>query len=86
MSDAVSLTMGNSLLPFGHRLPHHMKPQGHLLLGQSFFLPQLFQVFSKHHFPSYAAHQYSKGAIKTQATQTNIGKISASSLLSPRTS
>ena len=32
-----------------------MKPQSHLLLGQSFFLPQLFQVFSKHSFSSCTA-------------------------------
>ena len=35
MSDAVSLTMGNSLFPPGYRLPGYTQPVCQLLLGKS---------------------------------------------------
>ena len=34
--DVVSLTLGNSLLPFGDRLPHYIQFYGKLLLGKPF--------------------------------------------------
>ena len=48
MSDAVSLTMGNSFLPFRNRLPHHMQLLRQRFLGISFFLSQYFDVITQH--------------------------------------
>ena len=44
----VSLTMGNSLLPFGDGLPYHIHFYGQLLLGEAFGLPDDFDVFIEH--------------------------------------
>ena len=40
--DVVSLTLGNSGLPFGDGLVSHIQLLGQLRLGQLLFLPQLF--------------------------------------------
>ena len=48
MSDAVSLTMGNSFLPFRNRLPYHMQLLRQRFLGISFFLSQYFDVITQH--------------------------------------
>ena len=41
MSDAVSLTMGNSVFPAGYRLPGHQDALGQFVLGQAFLGAQL---------------------------------------------
>ena len=41
MSGVVSLTMGNSSLPFGHGLVCDIEPVCQLFLGQALFFPQL---------------------------------------------
>lgn len=48
LSMTISLTLGNSLLPFGDGLPHHMQADGQLLLGEPFGFAVSFQVFREH--------------------------------------
>ena len=48
--DVVSLTLGNSALPFADSLPRHFQPGGKILLGQPGFLSQFLKFFSKCHF------------------------------------
>lgn len=48
LSMTISLTLGNTLFPFGDGLPHHMEPGGQLLLGEALGLPEILQVFREH--------------------------------------
>jgi len=40
--------MGNSLLPFGDGLPHHIQLVGKVLLGKALGFPKGFDVFIEH--------------------------------------
>ena len=42
----VGVRDGNSLLPFGDGLPHHVHLDGQLLLGEAFGFPKGFDVFA----------------------------------------
>ena len=46
MFGVVSLTMGNSLLPFGDCLPHHIQLYGQFLLGEPLGFSACFDVFA----------------------------------------
>ena len=46
--DVVSLTLGNSLLPFRDGLPHHVHLDGQFLLGKALGSPNGFDVFVQH--------------------------------------
>ncbi len=62
--DVVSLTLGNSLLPFRNRLPHHMQPCGELLLRHSLFPAKRLQIFLKHtSFPPLRPHYSPKSRV-----------------------
>ena len=66
--DVVSLTLGNSGLPFGDRLPADAQLLRHSLLGKTAFFPCVEQVASKFHglFPPVvvAWEQYRKSRAK----------------------
>lgn len=54
LSMTISLTLGNTLLPFGDGLPHHVELDGKLLLGEPLCLPERFDVFLQHrHQPPF---------------------------------
>ena len=42
----ISLTLGNTLLPFGDGLPHHVEFDGQLLLRKPFCFPEPLNVFT----------------------------------------
>ena len=70
MSDAVSLTMGNSFLPFRNRLPHHMQLLRQRFLGISFFLSQYYNI------PRYLVIDFSKAEQETTASEEDVLSIS----------
>ena len=51
MSGVVSLTMGNSVFPFGDCLPNHVQPHGQFFLTEPLCLSRAFDVFAYHADP-----------------------------------
>ena len=45
MFGVVSLTMGNSLFPFGDGLPHHIQFNGKFLLGKALGFSDSLDIF-----------------------------------------
>lgn len=49
----VSLTLGNSLFPFGHSLADNMQLHSQFFLTDPFFFPEMFNILVDHGFMSF---------------------------------
>ena len=70
--DVVSLTLGNSVFPFGYRLPDYRQLDRQLVLAQARFFPQSPDIGFNHDNSLPFSVKYTGEPIRLQATKSNI--------------